>query len=134
VDATQEETVKATRTRGGKIMRDLIALIGIALLGIILIIAGLLLIVTEEAGASPYLVSDPSSDNATSCQFESFQLPCTIDATKAIRVDLAALPVGTYSIRARYCTQSGLWCGGWSTQFPFTRPSISAVGNIKLSP
>jgi len=115
-------------------MRDLLALIGIALLGIVLIIAGLLLIVTDEAGAT-VLMSDPASDNATSCVFESFPLPCTIDGTKAIKVDISNLTSGPYTgIRAKFCVQNGLWCSAWSLPLSFTKPSINAPLNIKLSP
>jgi len=98
-----------------------------------LILAALLL-AASLGHAAPYLVSDPAltSDNITSCVFESFQLPCTLDATKAIRVDLQTLPAGAHSVRAKFCTE--LWgCSDWSSPFSFSKPVLSGPKNPRLS-
>jgi len=97
---------------------------------ILLILA--ILAAATTAQAAPFLVSDQSSDNATSCVFESFPVACVLDANKAIRVDLATLPVGSHSVRAAFCR--GVWCGGWSTVFPFVKSSLGVPVNVKLSP
>ena len=92
---------------------------------IVLITFMTLAILPTLVSASPYLVSDPSSDNATSCVFESFPVACSLDGAKAIKVDLASLSAGTYSgIRAAFCFQGGLWCSGWSLPFTFTKPTL----------
>jgi hypothetical protein len=96
-----------------------------------LLILAILAAATTSVQASPFLVSDQSSDNATSCVFESFPVACVLDANKAIRVDLATLPVGSHSVRAAFCR--GVWCGGWSTVFPFVKPSLGVPVNVKLS-
>jgi hypothetical protein len=95
------------------------------------IITLVIMAMASIAQAGPFLVSDPSSDNATSCVFESFQFPCMMDASKSIHVDLATLPVGSHSVRAQFC--NGVWCSAWSAQFPFVRPALSVPGAIKLS-
>ena len=99
-----------------------------------ILITLLLLLFPVMVSAAPYLVSDPPlpSDNATSCVFESFQLPCTMDATKAIKVDLATIPVGSHSVRAQYCAQGGLWCSDWSVPFVFVKPALRAPTKILL--
>ena len=91
------------------------------------------LAITAPCFAAPYLVSDPATDNATSCVFESFQLPCVMDATKAIHVDLATLPVGTHSVRAQFCAQNGRWCSAYSANFTFTKPNVGSPSILKLS-
>jgi hypothetical protein len=89
-----------------------------------------ILVMATTVHAAPFLVSDPSTDNATSCLFESFQLPCTLDASKVIKVDLASLPVGVYKIRAQFCRD--VWCSDWSSFFDFSRPTLGKPGNIRL--
>ena len=103
-------------------------------LTVVIVLFLALLTWSYSAMGAPYLVSDPSvgSDNVTSCVFESFQLPCVLDATKAIRVDLAALPAGAHSVRAQFC--NGLWgCSIWSDPMPFQKPVLSGPKTIKLS-
>jgi len=89
-----------------------------------------LILAPSYAESSPFLTSDPADGNATSCQFESFQLPCVLDATRAIRVDLQALPVGSHSVRAQFCR--GVWCSEWSLSFPFVRPVLRAPTGVLL--
>jgi hypothetical protein len=93
-----------------------------------------LLLWSYSAMAAPYLVSDPAlaSDNVTSCILEGLPIACQLDALDAIRVDLATLQPGSYTVRAAFC--AGMWgCSDWSNPFVFQKPSLSAPGRTRLS-
>jgi hypothetical protein len=109
-------------------MRELIFIV----LSIIIFTAGLL-VLSSVASASPYLVSDPSTDaSVDSCTVTGvgFSLPCVLVA-KAIKIDLSALPVGSYSVTATFCA-GGIWCSSASSPFVFQRPALAAPTAIKL--
>jgi hypothetical protein len=83
--------------------------------------------------ASPYLVSDPSVDaTVDSCTIEGITLPCVLDATRAVHIDLQSLPAGSYTVTAKFC--AGVWCSDASSPFAFVRPAqpVRPV-NIKLT-
>lgn len=100
------------------------------------LVFAILFVLTMVSGvnANPFLVSDPSADTAVdSCEIDGIALPCTLDSVKAIKIDLQSLPVGTYTVKARFCAEGGLWCSVDSSPFVFARPTtpIRPV-NIKL--
>lgn len=86
--------------------------------------------------ASPYLVSDPATEaTVDSCQItgDGFTLPCSLDATRAIHIDMATLTRGrSYTITAKFCV-GGLWCSDPSVPFTFTAPEVGAPGRVRLS-
>ena len=60
-----------------------------------LLLAVLVMAMAVPALAGPYLISDPSSDNATSCVFESFPLAVHDGCGQGDQSGLGdALPVG----------------------------------------
>jgi len=91
----------------------------------------------SAVGAAPVLVSDPSPETTVdSCKItgDGFTLPCTIDANRAIYVDLATLPRGRlYTITAQFCVQGGLWCSDPSAPFSFPAPAVGSPSTIRLS-
>jgi hypothetical protein len=103
-------------------------------LALTVVVSLALLVWSYSAMAAPYLVSDPAlqSDNVTSCILEGLPIACQLDANDAIRVDLATLPTGSYTVRAAFC--AGIWgCSDWSNPFMFQKPSLGKPGNIKLT-
>lgn len=90
------------------------------------------LLVPTLAWASLFLASDMSTDNATSCVLDGISLPCTLDANKAVWVDLSPV-FGTYTVRAKFCVQGGLICSEWSLPFTFTKPVVDAPKGLRLS-
>lgn len=107
----------------------------------ILTIAILLaLFVPEIVLASPFLVCDPQVGVD---YYTVSGLPASIDASHisvdptgkyGFTLDLASLPVGTYTVRGKAC--SNLWgCSADSNPFGFTRPeNTTGPINLRLIP
>ena len=100
-----------------------------------IILAALLILLSPlSAWAAPFLVSDPAADKVESCVLEGMELPCALSPDDgSIHVDMAPLQPGSYTIRAKYCVEKGLWCSEWSDPFAFTKPSIPLPAKIGLS-
>jgi hypothetical protein len=92
------------------------------------------LLLVSPVFANPFLVSDPSPTVAVdSCEIDGLPLPCSLDANRAIHIDLQPLAVGSYTVKARFCTEGGLWCSNDSSPFSFVRPEAPLrPTNIKL--
>lgn len=86
-----------------------------------------------SAFCAPFLVSDPPSDQVETCTFDGLDLSCDLAADGSIHTDLAALPPGSYTMRAKYCTEKGLWCSDWSNPFSFAKPALIPPAAIGLS-
>jgi hypothetical protein len=100
----------------------------------ILLILAILAAATTSVQASPFLISDNSTQEVDSCQITGLgTVPCTLGSGKGLRVDLGSLPPGSYTVTAKYCAQGGLWCSVASSPFVFSKPNLGAPGNIRLS-
>lgn len=97
---------------------------------VVMIIAVVLLF---SCCSAAHLVSDDSDDvTIDSCEFEGIDIACAINAQRGIYVDITMLPPGEYTVRARYCTQKGMWCSEWSDPLSFPRPSVDVLREIRL--
>src|SRR5574343_269706 len=97
-------------------------------------------IAASMASAGPILVCDPSTDKID--YYVVTGLPSSLggdkiipDATKkyGFVLDLASLPVGSYTVTAKACAEP--WgCSATSSPFQFSRPALSQGPlGIKLS-
>lgn len=86
-----------------------------------------------SACCAPFLASDPPESAVESCVFDGLDLACTLAPDGAIRTDLAALPSGAYTVKAKYCIEKGLWCSDWSSPFAFTKPALTPPPLMSLS-
>lgn len=82
---------------------------------------------------APFLVSDPPASTVESCTFDGLDLSCSLAADGSIHTDLAALPPGSYTVKAKYCIEKGLWCSEWSGPFFFVKPTLIPPVGIALS-
>jgi hypothetical protein len=99
----------------------------------ILLILAILAAATTSVQASPFLVSDNSTQEVDSCQIAGLgTVPCTLGVGKGIKVDLGSLAPGSYTVTARFC--SGVWCSSFSSPFVFSKPNLGVPVNVKLSP
>ena len=88
-------------------------------LSVILFVLGVLTL----ANAAPFLVSDNSTAEVDSCQVTGLgAVPCTL-AGKGIKIDLASLPAGSYTVTAKFCSQGG---------YGVVWPSLSSSPNQRL--
>lgn len=86
-----------------------------------------------SAFCAPFLVSDPPTGIVETCILDGLDFPCELAADGSIRTDLATLPSGSYTVRARYCIEKGLWCSDWSAPFSFTKPALTPPARMSLS-
>jgi hypothetical protein len=97
------------------------------------------LLLASMAHAVPFLVCDPTDETISHYVVEG--LPVAINAvsiqpdvskTYGFKLDLSALPVGDYTVRAKACIET--WgCSEWSLPFVFKRPApLRIPGGIKL--
>ena len=97
------------------------------------VVASLLL--ASLVQSAPFLVSDNSTEEVDSCRITGLgSIPCTLNANKGIRIDLAGLEPGAYTVTAVFCVQGGLWCSTASAPFSFTKPALNAPARLILSP
>jgi hypothetical protein len=85
------------------------------------------------AHGAPFLVSDPPESAVETCVFDGLDLSCTLAPDGSIHADLAALPAGSHTVKAKYCVEKGLWCSDWSNPFAFTKPALLPPAAISLS-
>ena len=102
----------------------------------VILILVCLLAATPVFAAGPYLVCSPDP-GATS--FNVSGLPAAINAsnlpvdstgTYGFKLDISALPPGSYTVTATACTTDPAWgagCSGPSAPFVLTRPGAPAV-------
>ncbi len=86
------------------------------------------------AFASPFLVADPytGADYFVITGVPLDGSSVSPDTTYAFKFDLVNLPPGTYTVKAKAC--SNLWgCTDESAPFVFTRPALGIPAGIKLS-
>jgi hypothetical protein len=98
----------------------------------VLVLCGLLVSPYLACG-SPFLTCDPQA--TVEYYYVSGLAPEPVkaaikDTAGALWHDLASLPVGSYTVKARACKVDASWgevCSDESLPFSFTRPSKSAV-------
>lgn len=87
--------------------------------------------------AAPTLTCDPAPEPIVdSCKItgDGFTLPCSLNADRAIWIDLASLERGrVYTITAQFCVQGGLWCSDPSAPFSFPAPALGSPYMMRLS-
>ena len=85
------------------------------------------------AFCAPFLVSDPPTNTVESCAFDGLDLTCELAADGSIHTDVQSLPTGSYTVKAKYCTEKGLWCSEWSNPFSFIKPALTPPAPMSLS-
>ena len=93
----------------------------------------ILLALPLTAFCAPFLVSDPPANTVESCAFDGLDVACVLAADGSIHTDVQSLPAGSYTVKAKFCTEKGLWCSDWSNPFSFVKPSLTAPAAIGLS-
>lgn len=90
-----------------------------------------LLLLPTLVVASPFIVSDNSTEIVTSCIFDGVPISCKLEG-KHISVDgdNATLVSGTYTLKAKFC--QGVWCSDWSLPFTFTKPKVIVPVGIRV--
>lgn len=86
-----------------------------------------------SAWCAPFLVSDPPANTVESCAFDGLDLSCELAPNGSIHTDVQSLPPGSYTVKAKYCTEKGLWCSDWSNPFAFKKPALTQPAGIGLS-
>lgn len=99
----------------------------------ILVAVLLVLLSPCSAWCAPFLVSNPPTSTVETCTFEGLDLSCDLAADGSIHTDLSTLPTGSYTVKAKYCTEKGLWCSDWSNPFSFAKPALIPPAAIGLS-
>lgn len=99
----------------------------------ILVVIILVLVTPLWGYGAPHLVSDKPAERVESCVLDGIDLPCELAADGSIHTDLAALPPGSYTVKAKYCVEKGLWCSEWSNPFSFAKPVLTPPAAIGLS-
>jgi hypothetical protein len=93
----------------------------------------ILALASVALAAGPYLVCDPQPGQGVT-YYVVLGLPASIDAshispdasgTYGFKLDLAMLPVGSYTVIARACTSWG--CSGDSSPLVFSRPAAVSI-------
>jgi len=81
------------------------------------------------------LVSDNSTESPQTCEFDGVSIPCVLNAHGGIDVVADSLlnNPGSYTVRAKYCVQEGIWCSEWSNPLSFTVPNLKTLPIIRLS-
>lgn len=97
----------------------------------------------SEAGAAPFIVSDPSPDTAvTLCPYSidgAAFVDSATDSARACKIDMVSVAAGPHTIRARFAKVDPVWGrldSVDSPPFSFTRPVNpgTAPGILRLSP
>lgn len=100
------------------------------------------LLLTTTAFASPYLISDPSTQ-AVGGKFEIQENGVTIflqdnEPDGSVKADLAGVAIGNHAYRVRYVVTDPLWGTAYSAYAPFdfSRPSlvVGPLKGLKLAP
>ncbi len=102
----------------------------------LLILVIILMFSGISLAAGPYLVCNPV---AGATQYNVTGLPVSVPSTElnpestgtfGFKLDLSALPSGSYTVKAQACANDAIWgtvCSADSSPFSFTRPAALTV-------